>query len=418
VIVGAQWGDEGKGKIVDLLAQQSDVVCRYQGGPNAGHTIVVGDETFKIRQTPSGVISGKTSVIGAGCVVDPQVLLDELDELQARGIDPSVVVVSGNAHLIMPWHVAIDQASERRLGKLQIGTTRRGIGPAYADKASRIGIRVQDVLDPKILRQKIEVALAEKNVWLERVYEVEPFDLEAVWSRYAGYAERLAPYVGDVSLLVDTALREGKDVLFEGAQATLLDLDHGTYPFVTSSNPIASGAATGVGIGPTRIDRVLGVSKAYVTRVGEGPFPSEIRGPAQARLRDLGGEYGTVTGRERRCGWLDLVALRYAVRVNGMTSLALTKLDVLSPFDELPVCVRYRLPDGTETEHFPAHQSDFHHAEPVWQTLAGWAESLDGAHSLGELPPAAREYVEFVERALDLPIELVGVGAARERVLV
>jgi adenylosuccinate synthase len=418
VIVGAQWGDEGKGKIVDLLAQQCDVVCRYQGGPNAGHTIVVGDETFKIRQTPSGVISGKTSVIGAGCVVDPQVLLDELDELRARGIDPSVVVVSGNAHLIMPWHVAIDQASERRLGSLQIGTTRRGIGPAYADKASRIGIRVQDVLDPKILRQKIEVALAEKNVWLERVYEVAPFDLETVWARYAGYAERLAPYVGDVSLLVDTALRDGKDVLFEGAQATLLDLDHGTYPFVTSSNPIASGAATGVGIGPTRIDRVLGVSKAYVTRVGEGPFPSEIAGPTQDRLRELGGEYGTVTGRERRCGWLDLVALRYAVRVNGMTSLALTKLDVLSSFEELPICVRYRLRDGAETEHFPAHQSDFHHAEPVWETLRGWGQSLDDAASLSALPPAAREYVDFVEQTLEVPIELVGVGAARERVLV
>jgi adenylosuccinate synthase len=417
VIVGAQWGDEGKGKIVDLLAQESDVVCRYQGGPNAGHTIVAGGETFKIRQTPSGVISGKTSVIGAGCVVDPQVLLEELDDLNARGVDPSVVVVSGNAHLIMPWHVAIDQASERRLGNLQIGTTRRGIGPAYADKASRIGIRVQDVLDPKILRQKIEVALAEKNVWLERVYEVEPFDLEEIATRYAGYAERLAPYVGDVSLLVDTALREGKDVLFEGAQATLLDLDHGTYPFVTSSNPIASGAATGVGIGPTRIDRVLGVSKAYVTRVGEGPFPSEIEGRDQARLRDLGGEFGTVTGRERRCGWLDLVALRYAVRINGMTSLALTKLDVLSNFAELPVCVRYRLRDGTETEHFPAHQSDFHHARPVWKTLPGWQESLDGVSSLGDLPVQAREYVEFVSHTLDVPIELVGVGPARERVL-
>ncbi len=417
MIVGAQWGDEGKGKIVDLLAQQSDVVCRYQGGPNAGHTIVVGDETFKIRQTPSGVISGKTSVIGAGCVVDPQVLLEELTDLRSRGVDPSVVVVSGNAHLIMPWHVAIDQASERRLGNLQIGTTRRGIGPAYADKASRIGIRVQDVLDPKILRQKIEVALAEKNVWLERVYEVEPFALEEIWSRYAAYAEQLAPYVGDVSLLVDTALREGKEVLFEGAQATLLDLDHGTYPFVTSSNPIASGAPTGIGIGPTRIDRVLGVSKAYVTRVGEGPFPSEIDGTNQSRLRELGGEYGTVTGRERRCGWLDLVALRYAVRINGMTSLALTKLDVLSDFAELPVCVRYRLRDGSETEHFPAHQSDFHHAEPVWETLPGWHQPLDDASSLDDLPRAAREYVEFVSHSLDVPIELVGVGAARERVL-
>jgi adenylosuccinate synthase len=417
VVVGAQWGDEGKGKIVDLLAQEADVVCRYQGGPNAGHTIVAGGETFKIRQTPSGVISGKTSVIGAGCVVDPQVLLDELAELEARGIDVSVVVVSGNAHLIMPWHVAIDQASERRLGHLQIGTTRRGIGPAYADKASRLGIRVQDLLDPKILRQKIEVALAEKNLWLERIYEAEPFVLEAVWEKYASLAERLAPYVGDVSLLVDRALDEGKDVLFEGAQATLLDLDHGTYPFVTSSNPIASGAATGIGIGPTRIDRVLGVSKAYVTRVGEGPFPSEIRGPDQGLLRELGGEYGTVTGRERRCGWLDLVALRYAVRVNGMTSLALTKLDVLSDFAELPVCVRYRLRDGSETEHFPAHQSDFHHAEPVWETLPGWAQPLDEASTLDELPPAARDYVAYVSRALGLPIELVGVGAARDRVL-
>ncbi len=416
-MVGAQWGDEGKGKIVDLLAQQSDVVCRYQGGPNAGHTIVVDGLTWKLRQLPSGVVSGTTSVIGAGCVLDPGVFAEEVDLLVERGVDPSIVVLSGNAHLIMPWHLAIDQASERRLGSLQIGTTRRGIGPAYADKASRLGIRVQDVLEPKILRQKIEVALAEKNLWLTRVYEVEPFDLEEVWERTAALGERLAPFVGDTSLLVERALRDGKAVLFEGAQATMLDLDHGTYPFVTSSNPIASGAPTGVGIGPTRIDRVLGVSKAYVTRVGEGPFPSEIVGPQQAQLRELGGEYGTVTGRERRCGWLDLVALRYAARVNGMTSLALTKLDVLSEFAELPVCVRYRLRDGSETEDFPAHQSDFHHAEPVWEVLAGWQEPLEQASRLGELPPAARRYVEFVSDALELPIELVGVGAGRERVL-
>ena len=412
VIVGAQWGDEGKGKIVDLLAQESDLVCRYQGGPNAGHTIIAGGETFKIRQVPSGAVSGKTSLIGAGCVVDPEVLLAELDELDARGIDTSPVVVSGNAHLIMPWHVAIDQASERRLGKLKIGTTRRGIGPAYADKASRIGIRVQDVLDPKILRQKIEVALAEKNIWLERVYDSEPFELEEVAARYEGYARRLRPYVGDTSLLVDQALRDGKDVLFEGAQATLLDLDHGTYPFVTSSSTVAANAATGMGIGPTRIDRVIGVAKAYVTRVGEGPLPTEIEGPDQERVRELGCEYGTVTGRERRCGWLDLVALRYAVRLNGMTSLALTKLDVLSAFAELPVCVRYRLRDGTETEDFPAHQSDFHAAEPVYETLPGWGEPLDG-----ELPEAARGYIEFVERALDLDVSLVGTGAERERVV-
>jgi adenylosuccinate synthase len=418
VVVGAQWGDEGKGKIVDLLAQHADLVCRYQGGPNAGHTIVVGEETFKIRATPSGVISGKVSVIGAGCVVDPEVLIGELDDFEARGIDTSVIVLSGNAHLIMPWHIAIDRASERRLGKLQIGTTRRGIGPCYSDKALRIGIRVQDVLDPKILRQKIKVALAEKNVWLERVYEVDGFDLDEVATRYESYAKRLRPIVGDTSLLVDQALRDGKNVLFEGAQATLLDLDHGTYPFVTSSNPIASGAATGIGVGPTRIDRVLGVTKAYVTRVGEGPFPSEIDGPDQKRLRDLGGEFGTVTGRERRCGWLDLVALRYAVRVNGMTSLALTKLDVLSHFAELPVCVGYRLRDGSETPHFPAHQSDFHHARPVWKTLPGWYQPLDGAETRGDLPEAARSYVEFVEHELEIPVELVGVGAARERVLV
>jgi adenylosuccinate synthase len=418
VVVGAQWGDEGKGKIVDLLAQRSDVVCRYQGGPNAGHTIIADGETYKIRQTPSGVISGKTSVIGGGCVVDPEVLIGELDELEARGIDTSGVVLSGNAHLIMPWHIVIDQASERRLGKLQIGTTRRGIGPAYADKASRLGIRVQDVLDAKILRQKIEVALAEKNVWLERVYDVDRIDLEQVVTQYESYSQRLRPIVGDASLLVDVALRDGKEVLFEGAQGTLLDLDHGTYPFVTSSNPVASGAATGIGIGPTRIDRVIGVAKAYVTRVGEGPLPSEIAGSDQSRVRELGGEFGTVTGRVRRCGWLDLVALRYAVRVNGITSLALTKLDVLSSFHELPVCVAYALRDGSETTHFPAHQSDFHHARPVWNVLPGWQEPLDNASSRDGLPDAARRYVEFVERELDVRVELVGVGAARERVLV
>jgi adenylosuccinate synthase len=412
VVVGAQWGDEGKGKIVDLLAQESDVVCRYQGGPNAGHTIIAAGETFKIRQVPSGVVSGKQSLIGAGCVVDPEVLLSELDDLAARGLDPSVVAVSGNAHLIMPWHVAIDQASERRLGKLQIGTTRRGIGPCYADKAARIGIRVQDVLDPKILRQKIEVALAEKNIWLERVYEVEPFDLEEVASRYEGYAKRLRPYVADTSLLVDRALREQKRVLFEGAQATLLDLDHGTYPFVTSSSTVAANAAAGIGIGPTRIDGVIGVAKAYVTRVGEGPLPTEIAGADQERVRELGGEFGTVTGRVRRCGWLDLVALRYAVRVNGITSLALTKLDVLSDFGELPVCIAYRLPSGEETAEFPAHQSDFHGAEPVYERLPGWREPLDG-----NLAAAARDYVAFVERALGVEVSLVGTGAERERVV-
>jgi adenylosuccinate synthase len=408
VIVGAQWGDEGKGKIVDLLAQSSDVVCRYQGGPNAGHTIVRDGETFKLHHVPSGILYGeKVCVVGAGCVVDPALLVRELDELEARGISTDGLRISGNAHVIMPWHVAIDSASERRLGNLQIGTTKRGIGPAYADKAARLGIRVQDILDAKILRQKFETALAEKNRFLDE--PLEPGDLA---DRTEACAARLRPYVADTSLLVDQALRRGERVLLEGAQGTLLDLDHGTYPFVTSSNPIAGAAATGIGIGPTRIDSVLGVAKAYVTRVGEGPFPTEIEGGNQARVRELGEEYGTTTGRERRCGWLDLVALRFAARVNGMTSLALTKLDVLSEFSEIPVCTRYRLPDGTETVEFPAHQSDFHHARPIYETLPGWREPLDDG-----LPAAARRYVEFVETALELEVSMVGTGADRARVV-
>jgi adenylosuccinate synthase len=413
VIVGAQWGDEGKGKIVDVLAESSDVVCRYQGGPNAGHTIVRDGETFKLHHVPSGILyEGKLAVIGAGCVVDPGLLVRELDDLEARGISVDGVRISGNAHLIMPWHVAIDSASERRLGKLQIGTTRRGIGPTYADKAARLGIRVQDILDPKILRQKFETALAEKNVQLERIHGVEALEVETLADRMEECAVRLRPHVADTSLLVDTALKGGKRVLLEGAQGTLLDLDHGTYPFVTSSNPVAGAAATGIGIGPTRIDRVLGVAKAYVTRVGEGPFPTEIEGREQARVRELGAEYGTTTGRERRCGWLDLVALRFAARVNGMTSLALTKLDVLSEFAEIPICTAYRLPNGSETTEFPAHQSDFHHARPIYTTLPGWQVPLDD-----EFPAAARRYVEFLETALELEVDMVGTGADRERVV-
>jgi adenylosuccinate synthase len=417
VIVGAQWGDEGKGKIVDLLAQHSDLVCRYNGGPNAGHTIVADGQTYKLRHMPSGILWGKECVIGAGCVVDPGVFIQELDDLEARGLSTNFVRLSGNAHVIMPWHLTIDQAAERRLGKLKIGTTRRGIGPTYADKAYRLGIRVQDLLDPKILRQKIEVALAEKNVWLERVYGAAPLELEDLAERHEVYARRLRPYISDTSLLVDRALREGKRALLEGAHGTLLDLDHGTYPFVTSSPTIAGGATVGLGIGPTRIDTVIGVSKAYVTRVGEGPFPTEIAGPDQERIRELGGEFGTVTGRERRCGWLDLVALRYAARLNGCTSLALTKLDVLSGFAELPVCTRYRLRDGTETGEFPAHQSDFHRCRPVYDVLPGWQEPLDDVEELGDLPPAARRYVELVESDLDVEVTLVGTGAERERVL-
>jgi adenylosuccinate synthase len=417
VIVGAQWGDEGKGKVVDLLAQDSDLVVRYNGGPNAGHTIVASGETWKLRHMPSGILWGKECVIGAGCVVDPGVFVEELDELERRGITTGRVRLSGNAHVIMPWHLAIDRGSERRLGKLKIGTTRRGIGPTYADKAYRLGIRLQDLFDPKILRQKIEVALAEKNVWLERVYEAPAFELEELAGVYESHAQRLRPHLADTSLLVDRALREGKHVLFEGAHGTLLDIDHGTYPFVTSSPTVAGGAATGIGIGPTRIDAVTGVAKAYLTRVGEGPFPTEIEGPDQERVRELGGEFGTVTGRERRCGWLDLVALRYAVRLNGIGSLALTKLDVLSAFEELPVCVRYRLEDGSETDEFPAHQSDFHHCRPVYETLPGWSEPIDTVEHFDELPAAARAYVEFVERTLEVDVTLVGTGADRERVL-
>lgn len=412
VVVGLQWGDEGKGKIVDLLAKESDLVCRYNGGPNAGHTIVVDGETYKLKHIPSGILRGKECVIGAGCVVDPEVLIEELDEFERRGIATDRIRLSGNAHVIMPWHLAIDRGTERRLGKLKIGTTRRGIGPTYADKAFRLGIRVQDLLDPKILREKIEVALAEKNVWLERVYGVEPIELEELAERHERSAQRLRPIIADTSLLVDRALQDGLSVLFEGAHATLLDLDHGTYPFVTSSSSVAGGAATGVGIGPTRIDSVLGVAKAYVTRVGEGPFPTEIGGPDQARLQQLGGEFGTVTGRERRCGWLDLVALRYAVRVNGATAIALTKLDVLFAFEEIPVCTAYRLRDGSVTPDFPAHQSDFHHAEPVYEVLPGWQEPLEEG-----LPDAAREYVEFVERETGVDVSIVGTGQAREQVL-
>jgi adenylosuccinate synthase len=374
---------------------------------------VVDDQTYKIRQIPTGIITGTRSAIGAGCVVDPAVLISELDDLESRGHQTlGLLFISGNAHLIMPWHVALDGARERRLGRLQIGTTRRGIGPAYADKATRIGIRVQDLLDPKILRQKLELAVVEKNVWLQRVYDLEPFAIEEIVESYLGHAARLAPYVADTSLLVDRALRSGERVLFEGAQGTLLDLDHGTYPFVTSSSPIAAGAAVSFGIGPNRIDQVLGVAKAYVTRVGEGPFPSEIVGPEHARVQELGHEFGTVTGRERRCGWLDLVALRFAVRVNGITSLALTKLDVLSEFAELRVCVRYGLPDGSETEEFPAHQSDFHHCRPIFETLTGWE-----SHIADDLPSAARAYVAHIEESLGVPVTLVGTGAERERVL-
>ncbi len=418
VVVGAQWGDEGKGKIVDLLAERFEIVARYQGGNNAGHTVVHGDETFKFHLLPSGILEpGKLCILGNGVVIDPEVLCGELDGLEARGRSVEGLRISMNAHVIMPWHRLIDQQSEVSLGALQIGTTRRGIGPAYADKASRVGIRVQDLFDPGILQKKVAAALAIRNREILRGRDQGPLYPNAICDELAGYAERLKPYAADTSLLIDQALRAGRSVLFEGAQGTLLDLDNGTYPFVTSSNPIAGGACTGCGVGPTRIDSVLGIAKAYLTRVGAGPFPSEADEERGAKIREIGAEFGTTTGRERRCGWLDLVGLRFAVRLNGLTELVLTKLDVLSMFESIPVCTAYRLPDGTVTEEFPGHQSDFHHAEPVFVERPGWGVDISDVTEWDDLPAAARDYVTWVGEQLGIPVTLVGVGVRRDQVL-
>jgi adenylosuccinate synthase len=418
VVVGAQWGDEGKGKIVDLLAERADVVARYQGGNNAGHTLVIGEETYKLRLVPSGILyPGTICVLGNGCVIDPEVLSEELDGLVGRGIDISGIRISGNAHLIMPWHRIIDADSELQLGRLQIGTTRRGIGPAYADKALRVGIRVQDVLDEKILRLKIQTALSVKNLELRKLHHHRPLDKEELTVAMLGHAERMRPFIADTSLLIHQALEAGKTVLAEGAQATLLDIDHGTYPFVTSSNPVAGGACTGLGVGPTAVSSVLGVTKAYATRVGAGPFPSEADEERGGQLRERGGEYGTVTGRDRRCGWLDLVGLRYAARLNGLTELAVTKLDVLSMFERIPVCVGYRLSDGSQTIEFPSHQTDFHHAEPVYEELAGWGADISSVTAFEQLPEAARAYLDVLEERVGVPVTMVGVGQRREQTL-
>ena len=418
VVVGAQWGDEGKGKIVDLLAERFEIVARYQGGNNAGHTVVHGDETFKFHLLPSGILEpDKICVLGNGVVIDPEVLCGELDALEARGRSTAGLRISMNAHVIMPWHRLLDSQNEVSLGSLQIGTTRRGIGPAYADKASRVGIRVQDLFDLGILQKKVAAALAIRNREILRGRDQGPLYPNAICDEIAVYAERLKPYAADTSLLIDQALEAGKRVLFEGAQGTLLDLDNGTYPFVTSSNPIAGGACTGTGVGPTKIDNVLGIAKAYLTRVGAGPFPSEADEERGTKIRDIGAEFGTTTGRERRCGWLDLVGLRYAVRLNGLTELVLTKLDVLSEFDTIPVCVAYKLPDGTITEEFPAHQSDFHHAAPVWEERPGWGTDISDATEWEQLPQAARDYVDWVADQLGIPVTLVGVGVRRDQVL-
>jgi len=413
VVVGAQWGDEGKGKIANLLAQDADVVVRYQGGNNAGHTIVIGDETFALSLIPSGVIyPNVTPVIGNGCVVDPQVLLAEMKMLSDRGIDPAKLRLSTNAHVIMPYHRKLDAVRERYLGHQKIGTTKRGIGPAYLDKYARVGIRVQDLYDPKIFRDKLEAVVKETNKVLIKIYNQLPFDASEIAEDYLAYAALLEPYVDDTALFVWQAIRGGKTVIFEGAQGVLLDIDHGTYPFVTSSNPVAGGALTGVGIGPRDIDRVLGLTKAYVSRVGTGPFPTELSDEIGEAMVRIGGEYGTVTGRRRRCGWLDAVALRYAVRVAGITELALMKLDVLSDFPTLRIATEYES-DGVKYDDFPRQQRVLYNCVPIYEELAGWKHNITGVRSWGDLPLEARVYVERIEELAGVPISMISVGAQR-----
>jgi adenylosuccinate synthase len=418
VIVGAQWGDEGKGKIVDLLAERAEVVIRFQGGNNAGHTIVHGGETWKFHLIPSGILyPGTTCVIGNGVVVDPAVLCGEIDGLRGRGVDVGNLRLSANAHLIMPYHLLLDQAGESRLGKNPIGTTKRGIGPAYADKAARLGIRVQDMLDERILKKKITAALEPKRLQL-RPFAKE-IDLQAMTEEYVTYGHRLEQHIADTSALTWRALDEERHVLFEGAQGALLDIDHGTYPFVTSSNPVAGAAAVGSGVGPKDIDEVWGITKAYATRVGAGPFPSELDDEVGEQIRQKGGEFGTTTGRARRTGWLDIVALRYASRLNSLTALVVTKLDVLSGFDRIRVCTRYRgaLDEDFTTDTFPYHQSVLHHARAEYEDLPGWTEDLGEARTESDLPQAARDYIAFLEERIGVPVVLVGVGPGREQVI-
>jgi adenylosuccinate synthase len=422
VIVGAQWGDEGKGKVVDLLAERADAVIRFQGGNNAGHTIVRNGETWKFHLIPSGILyPGKTCVIGNGVVVDPKVLLTELDGLRARGVDVSGLKISANAHVIMPYHIILDHSGEARLGKLEIGTTKRGIGPAYADKASRLGIRVQDMLDEKILKKKILSALEPKKALL-RPYERDPdfgpqLDLQRMTEDLLTFGHRLEQHIADTAALVWRALDDDKLVVFEGAQGALLDIDHGTYPFVTSSNPVAAAACTGSGIGPKDIDEVWGVAKAYSTRVGAGPFPSELHDETGELIRERGGEFGTTTGRARRTGWMDLVALRYAARINSLTALSITKLDVLSGFDRVKVCTRYRGEDDASFDTFPYHQSVLHHATAEYEELPGWREDISECRSIADLPQAARDYLDWIADRTGVPVTLVGVGPGREQTL-
>jgi adenylosuccinate synthase len=418
VIVGAQWGDEGKGKVVDLLAERADMVVRFQGGNNAGHTIVRGDEKWKFHLIPSGILyPGKTCAIGNGVVIDPRVLTDEIDGLRARGVDVSGLKVSANAHLIMPYHLMLDDAGEARLGKLQIGTTKRGIGPCYADKAARLGIRVQDMLDEKILKKKIAAALEPKRQTLRPFMKDPRLDLQAMTDEYLTFGHRLEQFIADTATLAHRALDDDRFVVFEGAQATMLDIDHGTYPFVTSSNPVAGAACVGAGVGPRDIQEVWGIAKAYCTRVGAGPFPTELHDALGEEIRERGGEYGTTTGRARRTGWMDLVALRYAARINSMSALVITKLDVYSGFESIKVATRYRGAEEATFETFPYHQSVLHHATGEYEELPGWQEDITEARSESDLPQNARDYLRYIADFIGVPVVLVGVGPGREQVV-
>lgn len=410
-LVGTQWGDEGKGKVTHLMAGGVDMVVRCQGGNNAGHTVLVGTEKFALHLVPVGVLYPNiTPVIGPGVVVDPAVLLDEMDSLQARGVSTERLRISGNAHLLMPYHRELDRLTERRLGKLKLGTTKRGIGPAYADKAARIGLRVQDLLDQKIFSAKLDVALREKNLILTKIYGRLPLKFDSIIEEYLGFADRLAPFITDTVGLVHSALEGGKTVVFEGAHGTLLDLDHGTYPFVTSSNPVTGGICSGAGVGPRALDRIIGVTKAYLTRVGEGPFPTEEHGQVGQMMRDRGGEYGTTTGRPRRCGWFDAVVARYALRLNSPDEIFLTKLDVLSAFESIKICVGYEF-EGTRYDDFPPHQTIFHKAVPVFEEVPGWREEIGGARKWNDLPINARRFVEKIEQLTGATISQISVGA-------
>ncbi len=418
IVIGAQWGDEGKGKITDLLSRSADVVVRPQGGVNAGHTIVVQGQTFKLHLIPSGILYPETEcIIGSGTVIDPKVLLEELRQLHELNVATDHLFISQTAHITMPYHRLLDQASEERRGKKKIGTTGRGIGPTYADKSERTGIRVVDLMNPDELQEKLEWTINYKNVILEKLYNLDPLDPQVVIEEYIDYAERLRPYVVDSSLKIYEAIQQKKNILFEGAQGTLLDLDHGTYPYVTSSNPIAGGACVGSGIGPTVIDRVIGVAKAYTTRVGEGPFPTELHGEIGEQLGDRGAEFGTTTGRRRRCGWFDAVIGRYAVRVNGLDCLAITKLDVLDELTEIKVCVAYEL-DGQTCHHFPSNASEFARCTPIYETLPGWQKSTEDCRKLEDLPQEALDYLKFLAELMEVSISIVSLGASRDQTII